>query len=130
MGIISIIFSVVWKIVIAAALTFLVAGVKFFKDTKTIGKRWFLLGVWGKAIINCIVAVFDVALLMIGDSDFESIIKYTNLNISGISNDGYIEALEAKNKKFFIGVQWHPESMTHYDKNQNNLFKYFIKSCY
>lgn len=82
MGIISIIFSVVWQIVIAAALTFLVAGVKFFKDTKTIGKRWFLLGVWGKAIINCIVAVFDVALLMISESDFESIIKYTKYFIS------------------------------------------------
>lgn len=63
------------------------------------------------------------------NSRHKSIIKYTNLNISGISNDGYIEALEAKNKKFFIGVQWHPESMVDYDEKQNNLFKYFIKCC-
>ena len=63
------------------------------------------------------------------NSRHKSIIKYTNLNISGISNDGYIEALEAKNKKFFIGVQWHPESMVDYDEKQNNLFKYLIKCC-
>ena len=63
------------------------------------------------------------------NSRHKSIIKYTNLNISGISNDGYIEVLEARNKKFFIGVQWHPESMIDYDEKQNNLFKYFIKCC-
>ena len=63
------------------------------------------------------------------NSRHKSIVKYTNLDVVGISNDGYIEALESKNKKFFIGVQWHPESMIDYDEKQNNLFKYFIKSC-
>lgn len=63
------------------------------------------------------------------NSRHKSIIKNTNLNISGISNDGFIESIEDYNKKFFIGVQWHPENMIHYDSLQNNLFKYFIKSC-
>lgn len=63
------------------------------------------------------------------NSRHKSIIKKTNLNVVGISNDGYIEAIEDINKEFFIGVQWHPENMIRYDKNQNNLFKYFIKSC-
>ena len=64
------------------------------------------------------------------NSRHKSIIKKTDLNVVGISNDGYIEALEDINKKFFIGVQWHPENMTRYDKKQNNLFKYFIRSCF
>lgn len=64
------------------------------------------------------------------NSRHKSIIKNTNLNVVGVSNDGYIEALEDISKTFFIGVQWHPENMIHYDKKQNNLFKYFIKSCY
>ena len=64
------------------------------------------------------------------NSRHKSIIKNTDLNIVGISNDGYIEAIEDKNKTFFIGVQWHPENMISYDKKQNNLFKNFIKSCY
>lgn len=63
------------------------------------------------------------------NSRHKSIIKSTKLNISGISQDGYIEVLEDSSKKFFIGVQWHPESMISYDNKQNNLFKYFIKSC-
>lgn len=63
------------------------------------------------------------------NSRHKSIIKDTKLKIVGISNDGYIEALEDPSKKFFIGVQWHPESMINYDDLQNNLFKYFIKSC-
>ena len=52
----------------------------------------------------------------------------TDLDIVGISDDGTIEAIEDKNKKFFIGVQWHPESMINYDTLQNNIFKYFINS--
>lgn len=64
------------------------------------------------------------------NSRHKSIIKDTNLDVVGISNDGYIEIVEAINKRFFIGVQWHPENMVQYDKKQNNLFKYFIKSCY
>ena len=64
------------------------------------------------------------------NSRHKSIIKNTDLNVVGISNDGNIEAIEDTNKKFFIGVQWHPENMTYYDKKQNNIFKYFIKSCY
>ena len=63
------------------------------------------------------------------NSRHKSIIKNTNINISGVSQDGFIEAIEDSSKKFFIGVQWHPESMMYYDNKQNNLFKYFIKCC-
>lgn len=63
------------------------------------------------------------------NSRHKSVIKKTRLNVVGISNDGYIEAIEDSNKKFFIGVQWHPENMVYYDKLQNNLFKSFIDCC-
>ena len=61
------------------------------------------------------------------NSRHKSVVKNTKLKVSGISNDGYIEIVEDTNKKFFIGVQWHPENMITYDSTQNNLFKYFIK---
>lgn len=63
------------------------------------------------------------------NSRHKQIIKKTKLKIVGVSQDGYIEAIEDSSKKFFIGVQWHPESMVGYSKEQNNLFKYFIKQC-
>ena len=63
------------------------------------------------------------------NSRHKSIIKTTKLKVVGISNDGYIEAIEDSTKTFFIGVQWHPESMVNYDNTQKNLFKYFVKCC-
>lgn len=63
------------------------------------------------------------------NSRHKSVIKGLKNNIVAISNDGYIEAVEDSSKKFFIGIQWHPETMVSYDNIQNNLFKYFIKCC-
>ena len=63
------------------------------------------------------------------NSRHNSVILDTDLNISAISLHGYIEAIEDDNKKFFIGVQWHPENMTEYDDIQNRLFKYFVDVC-
>ena len=48
----------------------------------------------------------------------------TDLSISSISD--VIESIEDKNKKFFIGVQWHPESMMD-DIYSNMIFDEFIK---
>lgn len=62
------------------------------------------------------------------NSRHKSVIATTNLDIVGISNDGFIEAIEDSNKKFFIGVQWHPESMIEYNNLQDKLFSEFIKS--
>lgn len=53
----------------------------------------------------------------------------TKLDIIAISSDGLIEGLEDKSKKFFVGVQWHPESMTSYDILESRLFDYFIDIC-
>lgn len=51
-------------------------------------------------------------------------INNTSLDIVAYSKDGVIEAIEDKNKKFFIGVQWHPESII--DENSKKLFDYFF----
>lgn len=48
----------------------------------------------------------------------------TNLDISGYSEDGIIEAIEDKNKKYFIGVEWHPESTK--DEYSDKIFKSFL----
>ncbi len=63
------------------------------------------------------------------NSRHKSTVKGTSINISAISEDGVIEAIEAKDKKFFIGMQWHPESMIDYDDKQNKVFEYFIQIC-
>lgn len=54
-------------------------------------------------------------------------IKSTSMFVSAISEDGIIEAVELRNYPFFIGVQWHPESLN--DINSKNLFDSFILAC-
>lgn len=53
-------------------------------------------------------------------------ITNTFLSVSARSSDSIIEAVEDKNKKFFIGVQWHPESIM--DDNSIQLFQSFFDS--
>ena len=48
--------------------------------------------------------------------------------ISSISYDGLVESFELNNKKFVIGIKWHPELMLE-DKITKNLFKEFIEKC-
>lgn len=45
-----------------------------------------------------------------------------------VYDDGYVEAVELKNKKFCLGVKWHPELMAN-DEIMSNIFKYFIETC-
>lgn len=51
------------------------------------------------------------------------------LEVSCMCEDGYIDEEEARNKKFYIGVRFHPESLYKIDKNHNAIFKEFIKIC-
>lgn len=53
----------------------------------------------------------------------------TDIFISAKATDGTIEVIEDKYKRFFVGVEWHPESMITYDLNSKKLLDSFIKSC-
>lgn len=55
-------------------------------------------------------------------------LKYTGLTITGISDDGIIEMIEDKTKRFFVGVQWHPENMFNYDEDALFLFEKFFEA--
>ena len=54
-------------------------------------------------------------------------ITTTDLQIAAIAPDLTIEAVEDYEKKFFIGVQWHPESLKN-DIYAKRIFDAFIKS--
>lgn len=41
--------------------------------------------------------------------------------------DGILEAIEMKDKKFVIGVQWHPEGLD--DDQANSIFDSFLNAC-
>ena len=61
------------------------------------------------------------------NSSHKQFVAKTSLEVSGISD--CIEAIEDKSKKFFLGVQWHPEKMVDYDLDQMKIFEYFKGVC-
>ena len=54
-------------------------------------------------------------------------VLYTKANRVAYSKDYFIEAIEIPTKKFFIGLQWHPESL-YFDVNSNKIFECFIST--
>ena len=63
------------------------------------------------------------------NSRHKSVIRGNNLTVSARSYDNVIEAIEDKGKRFFLGLQWHPENMYNEDLNSRKIFDYFIKVC-
>lgn len=62
--------------------------------------------------------------IMVNSRHYEQVLN-TSLSIVGFA-DEIIEALEDSSKTFFIGVQWHPESIL--DTNSQSLFEAFFES--
>lgn len=63
------------------------------------------------------------------NSRHQSAINNTKYLISSKSKDNIIESIEDTNKKFFLGLEWHPENMYDIDSNSKKIFDYFIKIC-
>lgn len=67
--------------------------------------------------------------IMVNSRHENSAKELGSLTIAAISNDSVIESVEDKNKKFYLAVQFHPESLYKKDENMNNIFKAFIDVC-
>lgn len=51
------------------------------------------------------------------------------LKITSYSIDGIPESVEDVTKRFYVGVQFHPESLIKKDENMNKIFVSFINTC-
>lgn len=67
--------------------------------------------------------------IMVNSRHKRSINQCPLLDKVGFCEDKYADIVEAKNKKFYIGVRFHPESLYKIDENMNQIFKEFIKVC-
>jgi putative glutamine amidotransferase len=68
------------------------------------------------------ISVNSIHNVMIKDSDVK------HFDIVAHDLNGFVEAVELKNKIFCLGVKWHPEIMEN-DELMQNLMKKFIQSC-
>jgi putative glutamine amidotransferase len=51
------------------------------------------------------------------------------LVITGHADDGIIEAIEVVDRRWVVGVQWHPEDTAADDPEQQALFDRFVREC-
>ena len=51
------------------------------------------------------------------------------LSVVGYDDEGNIEVCEAKDKRCYLGIRFHPESLYLINKIHNNIFKKFIEIC-
>ena len=49
-----------------------------------------------------------------------------DLKIAAVTSDGIIESVQHEGKKFFVGIQWHPEMMISFDNFMLPLFKRLV----
>lgn len=61
------------------------------------------------------------------NSFHKSYVVHPKLDVVALAPDGTIEAIEDKKHPFFIGVQWHPESIYTYDMVSQKLFFNFFE---
>lgn len=52
-----------------------------------------------------------------------------NYTVSCRSEDNYIEGMEMRDKKFVLGVQFHPEISYDFDEDSRKIIDYFINKC-
>lgn len=52
-----------------------------------------------------------------------------HLKISAVAPDGVVEAIEATDRDFFLGVQWHAESLVHAEDDQSKLFAALVDAA-
>ena len=58
-----------------------------------------------------------------------NVIKTNHFDIVGYSEDGIIEAIERKDKRFAIGVQWHPELIINESQEAFRIFRKLVEVC-
>lgn len=67
--------------------------------------------------------------IMVNSRHKKAVKECPQLDKVGFCEDGYADVIESKEKVFYIGVRFHPESLYKIDCNMNNIFKVFIEAC-
>lgn len=67
--------------------------------------------------------------MMVNSRHKRTIKECPNLDKVAFCEDGYPDVVESKNKKFYIGVRFHPESLYTTDEKHNRIFVEFINAC-
>ncbi len=69
--------------------------------------------------------------LMVNSFHREALVEISEqVIVSGYSDDGLVEAIERPDRRFAMGVQWHPERLIDETADADALFRAFVASAY
>lgn len=76
-----------------------------------------------KAIVGC-------KFLVVNSTHHQAVRRLgKGLLINATAEDGVVEGIESRRHSFILGVQWHPEFLTHRDPRQRKIFASFVSAC-
>lgn len=79
---------------------------------------------------NLLYEIVNKDILEVNSYHHQGIKKLSRqLLAAAIAEDGLVEAVVMPEKKFVLGVQWHPEFNYHIDDSSFQLFKAFVTAC-
>ena len=73
--------------------------------------------------------IVNTSMMMVNSRHKKTIENCPMLDKVAFCEDGYPDVIESKNKKFYMGVRFHPESLYKKDEKMNKIFKEFINIC-
>lgn len=77
-----------------------------------------------------IISIYNKATIEVNSFHHQAVCNTgEDMIVSARSKDNIIEAIEHKNHKFALGVQWHPEAMFEKYNSHLEIFKQFIINC-
>lgn len=76
-----------------------------------------------------LMAIIGERTLMVNSLHHQAIRHAKTWRISAVSPDGVAEAAEWGEHPFFLGVQWHPETLWQTNECNASLFKAFVDAC-
>ena len=67
--------------------------------------------------------------IMVNSRHKKTIETHPNLIVNCICEDGYADGVEAQNKKFYMALRFHSESLYKIDENHKKIIQAFINAC-
>lgn len=92
--------------------------------------RWFQIHDINIQGETCLHGIFGTDSLKVNSFHHQAVSDVApEFIVNAYAEDGIIEAISHENKKFVLGVQWHPENLWRSDKTHLKLFERLVSVC-
>lgn len=92
--------------------------------------RWFEIHEVAVREATCLHSIFESFSLRVNSFHHQAVSEVApGFIVNACSEDGIIEAISREDKKFVLGVQWHPENLWRKNKIHLKLFERLVAVC-